>query len=358
MNFGILSWLGGQGHEVVVLLVGDRLPGPVMRYRVAHVAGPRVRAARTFVFGLSIRAVARGLGVRRRGREGEAMLGASTSAHDAAWCKRWLAAWRPDAVFVDTIFRAPVLDAARRGILVAHDVVCERAASLAAAGLRVRPEVTRAAEAGWLGQADYVAAISPEDAAAFKEMGAARVFELPMPASPCPAPAGALRIPGRLVFVGSDAPHNLDGMRWFLGDVWPRLAGVTLDIVGDCGAALGALPEGVVARGRHGELRPFLHRAALAISPLRAGSGLKIKMLDYARHGVWTVATTVSLAGFPPDGAPFWAAGDAEGFAAAVRAGLSAAPDEPAALAYVARHFGAEVCFAPLAAVLGDIKPP
>ncbi len=352
MNFAILAWLRGQGHEVTVLLVGDRLPAPVVRYQAARVVGPRVRAIRNFVVGLSLRAVARGLGVRRR--DGAAVLGAFTSDADVDWCRGWLAAARPDAVFVDTIFRAPVLQGGR-SILIAHDVVCARAASLAAAGFQVRPDVSRAAEAGWLGQADYVAAISPEDAAAFTEMGAARVFVLPMPAAPCPAPAAA-RIAGRLVFVGSDAPHNVDGMHWFLGAVWPLLPGVTLDIVGDCGAALGALPAGVVACGRHLELGRLLHRAALAISPLQAGSGLKLKMLDYARHGVWTVATPVSLAGFPAEGAPFWAAGDAGAFAAAVRAGLAAVPDEVAALGYVARHFGESACFGPLAAVLSDIK--
>jgi hypothetical protein len=354
MNFSILAWLRGQGHEVTVLLVGDRLPAPVVRFRAARVAGPRVRAVKQFVLGVSVRAVARGLGVRRRGDA--AVLGAFTAEADVAWCRRWFQAARPDAVFVDTIFRAPVLDGVRRGILIAHDVVCARVESLVAAGFRVRPEVSREAEAGWLGRADDVAAISAEDAAVFKGMGAGRVFVLPMPAPPCPAPAGGARLPGRLVFVGSDAPHNVDGMRWFLREVWPHLTGVTLDIVGDCGAALGRLPAGVVARGRHERLGRFLHRAALAISPLRAGSGLKLKMLDYARHGLWTVATPVSLAGFPPEGAPFWAAGDAAGFAAAVQAGLSAVPDEAAALAYVARHFGEDACFGPLAAVLDDIK--
>jgi hypothetical protein len=112
----------------------------------------------------------------------------------------------------------------------------------------------------------------------------------------------------------------------------------------------------VTRLGRVENLSPVLHRSALAISPLRIGSGLKIKMLDYARHGLVTVASTESLRGFAADmHAPFVAAGDAAAFAAAVAAKLrhGDAKDEERALAYVTRHYDLNSSFSGLAAMLG-----
>jgi hypothetical protein len=179
-----------------------------------------------------------------------------------------------------------------------------------------------------------------------------------MPAIPCPRAADMTRLTDRLVFVGSASLPNLDGLRWFLDGVWPHLRrwrfGVTLDIVGDCGAALARVPEGVNRLGRVKTLSPVLHRAALAIAPLRVGSGLKIKLLDYARHGLFTVGTPASLAGFAADpAAPFIAASGEMAFAAAVIRQLGKKHDDRMALTYVDRHYGIGPSFAGLGAALG-----
>jgi len=182
----------------------------------------------------------------------------------------------------------------------------------------------------------------------------------PMPALPCPRPPGTERLADRLVFVGSDSLPNLDGLRWFFAEIWPRLrtwrGTLTLDLIGTCGKALPALPEGVNRVGQVKTLAPFLHRASLAISPLRTGSGLKIKLLDYARHGLTTIATPASLSGFAADDdAPFIAAGDALAFTNAVAAQLRTnrpGSAERRALDYVARHYGMDRSFSGLATAL------
>jgi hypothetical protein len=142
-------------------------------------------------------------------------------------------------------------------------------------------------------------------------------------------------------------------MRWFLSDIWPLLpAGITLDIIGDSGLALGPVPSGVTIHGRVKNLAPLLHQASLAISPLRAGSGLNIKLLDYASHGLTTIATPCSSEGFPPDAAPFITADTADTFAAAIQHALNAPrPDQPA-LAYITKHYGWDSSFAGLHAAL------
>jgi succinoglycan biosynthesis protein ExoO len=181
------------------------------------------------------------------------------------------------------------------------------------------------------------------------------VFTASMPALPCPPPRTARRISGRLVFVGSSSLPNLDGLRWFLGEIWPLLAshGLSLDIIGDCGSALRRLPAGVHVRGRVQDLAPHLHRAALAIAPLRAGSGLKLKLLDYARHGLTTVVTPPAVAGFEAGArSPFIVAGSAVMFAEAVRRLAHNPPPPEGPLGYCSRFYGQEASFAGLAAAL------
>lgn len=383
MNHAIVVWLQGLGHHVTILLVGARLTWPLERYGVAPVAGPLVAAGRGVVLARSPSAqakiAARGVlarlpaafaeRVRRRRRAPglgatDAVLGAFVSAPQAAWCAAYLEKTRPDTVIIDTIFRAPVLQLAGRrhgrGVIVAHDVFHARHRALTLAGYRVQPAALPAVlEAELLNTADAVVAIQPEEAAAIREMCPARnVFTAPMPASPHPRPAGAVRLANRLVFVGSASLPNLDGLRWFLANVWPHLrrwgGGVTLDIVGDCGAGLSRVPEGVNRLGRIDRLGGVLHRASLAIAPLRVGSGLKIKLLDYARHGLMTVATPASLRGFATDpAAPFIAAEHELDFATAIVRQLGAGSEDARALAYVERYYGTSVSFAGLAAALG-----
>jgi succinoglycan biosynthesis protein ExoO len=300
---------------------------------------------------------------RLRGARGgtDAVLGAFASAGDLAWCGRYIAQAQPDAVLVDTMFRAGVLAlpelAGVNSVVIAHDVFHRRHRALVTAGYRVRPAaLTREDEAGYLCRARHIAAIQPEEAALLAAMcPGANVFTAPMPALPCPRPAGLRVIPGRLVFVGSAALPNLDGLRWFFDEVWHLLAGrgISLDLAGDCGPALRQVPMGVTRLGRVKNLAPVLHRAALAIAPLRVGSGLKIKLLDYARHGLFTVATPASLAGFAADkAAPFLPAADAGAFARAILRGLAEPGPPAAALDYVAAHYGVAASFAGLAEAL------
>jgi succinoglycan biosynthesis protein ExoO len=380
LNHAIIDWLHGQGHEVTVLLVGARLNWPVMRCADLQVAGPAVYQFGTLIAATAPRALLRILvksaaaslpakwRKRLRGQAyggADAVLGAFTTASQAAWCAAYITRHQPDAVLADTIFRAGLLRlpalAGVNSVIVAHDVFHRRHAAIVSAGYRVFPAaLSRADEAGWLARARGIAAIQPEEAALIRAMCPDKnVFTAAMPAIPCPRPESITRLAGRLVFVGSASLPNLDGLRWFFESVWPSLRRwrpfISLDLAGDCGQALANLPEGVNRLGRVRDLTPVLHQASLAVAPLRVGSGLKIKLLDYARHGLMTVATPSSLEGFAADeNAPFIAAANATGFALAVLNQLEAgaAPDDRA-LAYVTRHYGVAASFAGLGVALG-----
>ena len=311
---------------------------------------------------------------RPRAHASHATLGAPITANQAGWIARRLPALNPDALIIDTIFRAPLLDhplltqnPARRlpSLLLAHDVFHRRHAALSLAGLSVRPaRLTRADETILLNKASSIVAIQPDEAALLTVLCPERpVITVPMPATAVPRPAGTARAAANLVFLGSASLPNLDGLRWFLEQVWPRLRrqrpDLTLDLLGDGALALNPLPEAVYRHGVVPNLAPALHRASLAIAPLRAGSGLKIKLLDYARHGLTTIASPAALDGLAADQAsPFIAAATAAEFTRAITTHLTTPPHDWRALSYITTHYGPTQIFAPLDALLTEITVP
>ena len=370
-NHALIAHLREAGHTVDLYLTRPRLPWPVMRLPpdAGAVSGPRlVRLGRTLL-AAEPRAAASAL-MRRlapaavpRRRANDVVLGAAITPAEAGWIAARLAAARPDAILIDTIFRARLLDepalAGIPSVLLTHDLFHRRHAALRLAGYRVAPaELGRDDEAALLARAGTLVAIQPEEAALLRRMcPSRRVLTVPMPATPQPRPPGIARAPDRLVFVGSDNLPNLDGLRWFLRDVWPGLRGarprLRLDLAGDCGAALGRLPAGIRRLGRVPDLAPVLHEAALAIAPLRTGSGLKVKLLDYARHGLWTVATQEARAGLAPDDVlPVHVADTAANFGATILAALAQGGEDADALGYISRHYAPATVFAPLDALL------
>ncbi len=243
MNHAIVSWLAGRGHDVVVLLTRARLPAPVFRFgrfldrRRVRVEGRglisipgAVAAPRAAPAILARRVVPAAL--RRRARASvygdvDAVLGRFIDPAAVSWCAARIAALRPKAVLVDTIFRAPLLAdpllARVPSVIIAHDVFHRRHAALRAAGYRLFPVTLEAGEeATLLARAGAVAAIQPEEAEALQAMlPGKRVFVAGMPVVPRPRPSGVARLADRLVFLGSDTLPNVDGLRWFLAEVWP-----------------------------------------------------------------------------------------------------------------------------------------
>jgi succinoglycan biosynthesis protein ExoO len=373
----LISHLGARGHRVDVYLTRPRLPMPVMRLAkdgpFATIAGPRLMQVGRFLTALEPRAAGAALARAvlpgrlwrgaRTGRQADVVLGAFITAEESAWLGARIAGDRPDAVLIDTMFRTGLLDRPEvrslRSVVVTHDLFHRRHAALKMAGYRVEPAVLgRQDEAALLDRAGAIVAIQAEEAVLLREMCPDRpVIVVPMPAAAQPRPDGVTRDPDRLVFVGSDTLPNLDGLRWFFDAIWPGLRAarpsIMLDVAGDCGAAIGRLPAGVRRLGRVADLAPALHRAALAIAPLRTGSGLKVKLLDYARHGLWTVATGEARAGLAADcRPPIFVADQPATFGATILAALAQQPVEADAIAFVSRHYAAAQVFAPLTDLL------
>lgn len=131
-----------------------------------------------------------------------------------------------------------------------------------------------------------------------------------------------------LVFVGGFAhPPNVDGMTWFIGDVFPliraELPGVRFHCIGahppPALHALAASQPDVIIHGFVPVVTPYMDEVRIAVAPLRFGAGVKGKVNLSMAHGQPVVATTCAVEGMHlQDGADVLVADDARAFAAAV----------------------------------------
>lgn len=110
-----------------------------------------------------------------------------------------------------------------------------------------------------------------------------------------------------LVFVGSmDWMPNIDGMRWFLSEVFPiiqsKRPGCTLAIVGrNPPPSLVEAAKGpqVTITGTVPDVRPFLWQSSVSIVPLRIGGGTRLKIFEAMAAGAPVVSTTIGAEGLP-----------------------------------------------------------
>ena len=151
-----------------------------------------------------------------------------------------------------------------------------------------------------------------------------------------------------LVFFVGDLtwPPNLEGVRWFLSEVWPILSRLRpqarVEVLGRGAGPLRALarngPPGFSLLGEGADTRPLWRRAAVAIVPLLTGGGTRLKILEAAACGVPVVATPVGAEGLDFEaGREIAIASGAPEFAAAIE-GLLAEPDARRAQAAAARR--------------------
>jgi glycosyltransferase involved in cell wall biosynthesis len=100
-------------------------------------------------------------------------------------------------------------------------------------------------------------------------------------------------------------PANEDGVKWFMHHVWPELSlrqpKVKFYIVGaEPGPRIMRLVKGdprVIVTGEVEDLRPYRNRAMVFVSPVRLGSGMRLKVLEAMAGGLPVVSTSLGMAG-------------------------------------------------------------
>lgn len=101
-------------------------------------------------------------------------------------------------------------------------------------------------------------------------------------------------------------PPNADGIRWFAREVFPLIRrqepAATLTIIGkNPPADLSHLqvqnPGVITVTGYIPDLVPYLEAAALMVVPVRAGGGMRVRILEALARGMPVVTTTIGLEG-------------------------------------------------------------
>ncbi len=101
-------------------------------------------------------------------------------------------------------------------------------------------------------------------------------------------------------------PPNVDGIRWFLQEVFPlvqqKVPQVTLTIIGkspptDFTEAAQQQPGTIEVTGYVDDLTPYMEQAALMVVPVRAGSGMRVRLLEAFARAMPAVTTTIGLEG-------------------------------------------------------------
>jgi glycosyltransferase involved in cell wall biosynthesis len=178
-------------------------------------------------------------------------------------------------------------------------------------------------------RADSVLVASHEDLVTSAEPGKGVVvpngFELRGP------PVGAVDVqtPPTVAFWGLLAYRpNRDGAQWFLSEVLPLLLSRTPDVrvllIGAGGESL-TLPDygHVVVTGFVDELSDLLSETDVAVVPLRAGGGTRIKIVEAWAHNIPVVSTTLGAYGLgATDGENVLLADEPQAFADAIAVAL------------------------------------
>jgi glycosyltransferase involved in cell wall biosynthesis len=100
-------------------------------------------------------------------------------------------------------------------------------------------------------------------------------------------------------------PPNADGIRWFFTEVLPlvrqRVPDATLTIIGNHPPQdfleLAARDPMAKVTGYVPELPPYLEQSALMVVPVRAGGGMRVRILEAFAYAMPVVTTTIGLEG-------------------------------------------------------------
>lgn len=192
-------------------------------------------------------------------------------------------------------------------------------------GLFLRREARRLARAEGLAVARATAtvALTRRDADGLLRLGQGGGGKVVALAAPAPAelPAGEPLAgePALVLFGGGAWPPNRDGARFFLREIWPKIAArfpaARVHVFGE-EAAQGERVEG---RPSPAESREAFPRGAILLVPLFIGSGVRMKILEAWARGLPVIATPVAARGLEVRSSiELEIAEDASGFAAAI----------------------------------------
>lgn len=225
--------------------------------------------------------------------------------------------WRPDLVYCDHLSMAEY--ALPLGVPVVYDAhnvehaILQRFAAtrrnpVTRAGAAIEWRRVRAYERDVCRKSRLVLVVSDVDRQALARLAGAAVPYAIVPIAvdgAGVAPIGTLTVEPRVLFLGGlHWPPNADGLVTFVRDVWPLVRAArpeaTLTSVGrDDHPAAATLREAPAVRltGWVPDIDPFVRQSRVLVVPLRAGSGMRVKILEAMARGIPVVSTSVGCEG-------------------------------------------------------------
>ena len=222
-----------------------------------------------------------------------------------------------DVVHVESVFMTPYLPVVRehsqaKVILRAHNVehmIWRRVAQSERNPLKrwylKHLSLTLAAyEREHLNDYDGVVSITANDAQLMREMGCRKpMVSIPFGVSP-ETEMQVEEEPNSLFHIGSmDWMPNLEGVRWFLDQVWPsvhrRMPQLTLYLAGRKmpNDLMRLEMEGVRVLGEVPDAMYFIASKQINVVPLLSGSGIRVKIIEAMSAGKVVVTTSIGAAG-------------------------------------------------------------
>jgi succinoglycan biosynthesis protein ExoO len=204
-----------------------------------------------------------------------------------------------DCCFLTDAYSFALRPDARR-IVIMHDIVSSRSTQLDALNTAdFVDSVPLSEEIKMLAQADTIVAMHRDEATVLRrELPNHEVVVAPIAAPFVSGPQiGTAEI---VLFVGSSATTNIEGISWFIEFCWPivraRRPNAMLYVVGSvCNALVGAPATRLLNVAD--DLDKLYAEASVVISPLRAGAEVEIKLIEGLSRGKAMVVTSKTIHG-------------------------------------------------------------
>jgi glycosyltransferase involved in cell wall biosynthesis len=285
------------------------------------------------------------------------------SADENAYIKKWCKSFYPDVVMVNYVWLSGVFSVLENEnqvlrLILTHDVLHQRSNDFAKLGLESEHDGwTFETESTALKKAQILIAIQKEDASLLKRM-APDSEVICVPKAAFISPIDNIQIPGRCLFVGSGADHNVIGIKWFLDQVWPEIVKeaphASLHICGSvCDFLEDTRAQNLTLQGRVDDIKHEYNQAEICIIPTLIGSGLKIKLVEALSYGRAIISTSFGIQGVRDlEGQAVLVADTVDDFSKSVLL-LINNPElrtqmEIRAKKFVKTNFSPEVCYQPL----------
>jgi polysaccharide biosynthesis protein PslH len=221
-----------------------------------------------------------------------------------------------DAIVCDFLFAAPNIPDLARATLFQHNVEAQiwqrrlehSTGALERKYLHSQHEKMRRYERQVCREAKRIIAVSEPDAATMRtEYGANDVRWVPTGVDiNYFRPPAEIERGQSLVFVGSmDWQPNVDGVRWFVADILPRiqqrLPACRFTIAGRRpDTSIRKIADdypGIRVTGTVDDIRPYLWESAVSVVPLRIGGGTRLKVFEAMAARIPVVSTTIGVEG-------------------------------------------------------------